>query len=98
MIRFHDHIEQQQGDIRGRGEQRLGFGGRIGVQKIDRLVVEFKLAQGDLGDAMHFGLIVHDHHLPTGWARCGQGEVVVIVNYQDLIIHYAILCVILCLP
>ncbi|MNJ64239.1 hypothetical protein D3C77_601830 [compost metagenome] len=97
VIRFHDHIEQQQGDIRGGGEQGLGLGGRIGVQKIDGLAVELKLAQGNLGDAMHLGLIVHYHHLPAGGSRCCLGQLF-IVNNQDLIIHYAILFVILCLP
>lgn len=70
MIDLHDDVEQQQGDIRGEGEQGFGFSRRVGVQKIDRLAVEFKLVQGDFGDAMHFGFIVHYHHLPAGGTRC----------------------------
>jgi len=65
VIGLHDDVEEQQRDIRGDGEQRLGFGGGIGVQEIYGFAVELELAQGDLGDAVHFGLIVHYHHLPA---------------------------------
>ena len=66
------------------------------MQKFNGSIIEFKLAQGDLGDAMHFGLIVHNHHLPSSLLVVEKGQIV-IVNNQDLVIHHAILFGILCL-
>ena len=66
------------------------------MQKVNGAIVKLEFVQGDFGDAMHFGLIVNNHHLPARLLRVGKGEII-IINNQDLVIHHTILFGILCL-
>ncbi len=96
VVDLHHHVQQQQSNVRGGGQQLFGLCRGIGMQKIDGAIVKLEFVQGDFGDAMHFRLIVNNHHLPARLLCVGEGEIV-IINNQDLVIHHTILFGILCL-
>ncbi len=65
IIGFHDHVEQNQGDIRVLSDELFRFPAGIGAEKGQVLTLKGKIDQGQLGDVVNLFLIVDKHDLPT---------------------------------
>lgn len=68
---FHDHVEQHHGDVLRAFHHAKRFGGRMGVQALQRPARHDQVLQGEQRGRMDILLVIHDQHAP-GRQRAGR--------------------------
>ena len=82
LVRLHDHVKQDQGDVITAGQEGACFGCAVAVGELQGTAIHHKVRHHQLGDLVHGRVVVNDQYLPGRQRVVRRCVRLVVTEYQ----------------